>query len=110
MALVPPRRHGRGLGLGAAVRLEGALLLGDMPLEFRLEFLDDALGGHRRGDRPDADRAPDHLVADLEDDAEIRGGPASRLEAAEDLVQPPRALAAWRALSARLVVVEAQDV
>src|SRR5262245_16348667 len=68
-------------------------------------------GTHRHGRRVGerADGVPHHVTRDVEEEVDVRRLGTAVLETDEDLLQPPRAFAARRALSARLVMEEALE-
>src|SRR5690606_27143352 len=84
----------------------GRLALG---LELVAEAADAPADGPRGGVGEGADRPALHLVADLLEEVEVAGVALALVEAREELVEPAGAVAAGRALPARLVPVEVGD-
>src|SRR5512139_680876 len=88
---------------------EQALLLLDVPVELLPELPDERLGGHRRRVRQRTDGPAHHVVAQVEDQLDVARPALPLLDAPDELLQPPRPLAARRALAARLVGVEVHE-
>src|SRR5262245_43601070 len=80
-----------------------------MELEIALEVAQQALHRPRRGVRERADRLALHLRGDVLEHREVVLAALAALDAREDLVEPAGALAALRALPARLVAEEVRD-
>src|SRR6185295_907511 len=75
-------------------------------LELGTELRDERAHGHRGGVGQRADRVAHHVAGDVEQQVDVGGLGVPFFEAVQDLLEPARALAAWRALAARLVVEE----
>src|SRR5688572_11452263 len=89
--------------------LEGALSLAQVELEVAAEVAQQALNGPGGGVRKSADRLALHLGRHVLEHRQVVLAPLTALDALEDLVQPAGALAALRALAARLVAEEVRD-
>src|SRR2546423_8418182 len=87
----------------AELSAEGTGLLLDVSLELVLELREVALGGPREGLGEDADRLARRVLRDHLDRLEVLGAAAAVLDPAEELLHPPRPLAARSALAAALV-------
>src|SRR5688572_24666431 len=89
----------------------------DVDEELVAEHLDGRDDGHRRRRTQEADRGhrvrePEpggDVVADVEQEVEVAHAAVARLDAVHDLRQPAGALAARRALPARLPLEEAHE-
>src|SRR2546425_13309879 len=94
----PPSRHHHG-----------APPARDVVLERALEALDAAHHGRRAGVREHADRLARHVLRQVEQEIQVGRLALPREDPLEDLRGPRGAFAALRALSARLVRVEAGE-
>ena len=79
-------------------------------LELGAEVLHRRQRRRRRGVAERAQRLADDVVADADQQVDVAHLPFAALDPGEDLEQPVAALAARRALAARLVLVEMQQV
>src|SRR3984957_14164077 len=73
---------------------------------FVAEELDRRRDWARRAIAQGAERLTENRVGDIQQLVQVFGSAVTGLQAMVDLTQPERALAAWRALAARLVLVE----
>src|SRR5262245_542864 len=80
---------------------EGAAAEGGVLLELGAELRGEGPGRHGGAVGQGADGIALNVVGHVEEEIDVRGGRAAVLEAAQHPVQPPRALAARRALPAR---------
>src|SRR5512142_743652 len=93
-------------GGAVAARLHDAALVVDVVLELVAVGLHEGAHGHRRGVSEGADGAPLDVVREVEQQVQVLLAALARLDAVDDAVEPARALAAGRALAARLLEVE----
>src|SRR5438477_294881 len=77
---------------------ERAAAEGRVLLELRAILRDECPGRHGGGVGQRADRRPHHVAGDVEEEVDVGGRrrPLAVLQASEDLLEPPRALAARR--------------
>src|SRR5690606_27639570 len=109
-----PRRWGEALSPDPPCPLNGhrgrqARTVADVGEVLVAELLDRARHGCGRGIAEHADRGARHVLPDVEQYIQVLLPALTPLDAAEDLGQPPGALAAGRALAAGLVGVELHD-
>src|SRR5437867_6679269 len=78
----------------------------EIGFEFASEFLDPTHDGCRARVRQHADRLPRHVLGEIEEEVEVFGLALPRQDPLHDLGGPRRALAALRALRARLMRIE----
>src|SRR5205085_6636042 len=90
--------------------VEGAALLGDVLLELAPELAHEAEHRHRRAVAERADGVADDVGRDVGDLVELSHVAVAVLDLVEDAIDPAGALAAGRALTAGLVLVEARQV
>src|SRR5262245_13444277 len=101
------------LGMGSQRRrlgAEGAAAKGGVLLELRTELRREGPGRHGRTVGQGADGVALDVVGHVEEEVDVPGRRAADLEAAQHAGEPPGALAARRALPARLVVEERDHV
>src|SRR5690606_29195933 len=85
------------------------LLVLDVVCEFVAEVLDEAAHGHGRRVTQGTDRAPHDVLRNRVEHVEIFGPAAAVLDAIHHAIQPPRAFAARRALTATFFVIEIRE-
>src|SRR5581483_5611002 len=107
---VPPESMGLDQRPGAPLGRQRAAALADVGLVFLPEVLQRCQ--HRRGGgvAEGAQRLAGDVAGDAAEQIEVAHRPLPALDPAKDLVEPVGALAAGRALPARLVAVEVQQV
>ncbi len=94
----------------APVGRHGAAAFADVRLVLGAEVLDRRQRRRRRGVAERAQRLADDVVADADQQVDVAHLPFAVLDPRQDLVEPVAAFAARRALAARLVLVEVQQV
>src|SRR5581483_10000623 len=97
------------VGTRRLLRAERAAPERSVLLVLRTILRDEGADGHRRRVGERADRVPHHVAGDVEQEVDVARLRRALFQVDEHLVEPARALAARRALPARLVMEEALE-